>query len=84
MGHQKAERAGGRDPLLSRYLLRPAPLRAGRVSVYELLGFCVGGSVWPRGTVTSPPRPPLGPMVVYSPDRGAGAPGGKLLILFMF
>ncbi len=35
----------------------------------------------PRGTVTSGPRPPLGPIVVYSPERGAVVPGGKLLTL---
>ena len=51
-----------------------------------LLRVGVGGSVWPLGTVTSDPRPPRGPMVVYSPERGAGVPGvrlvGLLIVLF--
>jgi len=39
----------------------------------------VGGRGSPRTTVRSAPFPPLGPIIWYCPDLGAGVPGVKPL-----
>jgi hypothetical protein len=85
MGKERADLTTGAFRQPSHYVLRPELLCAGRCIRKPMPGFGSGGSGFPFTPVRSlPVSPPRGPITSYSPDRGAGVPGGRTDFLLIF